>query len=120
MRILPTLVLSLALGAPVAQAAAFLGSGPMPMINGTTDSCLVANIGLKALAEVTVSIIKSGTSTPEVSTTCAPMAANTHCGFQTNAVGGGVRFCTVTVKGSPKAIRGEFCDVTAGRCTSIR
>ncbi|MCW5892075.1 MAG: hypothetical protein KIT14_16245 [bacterium] len=119
MRILPTLVLSLALGT-TAHAAALLGSGPMGMVNGTTDSCLVANINPKDLAEVTVSIMKSGSSFPEVSTTCAPLAPNTHCGFQSNAVGGGVRFCTVTVKGSPKAIRGEFCDVTAGRCTSIR
>lgn len=119
MRSLQALILLLAVGT-AAQAATILGSDPMGMTNGATDSCIVANISPKALAEVTVSIMKSGSSVPELSTTCAPLAPNTHCGFQSNAVGGGVRFCTVTLKGSAKAIRGQFCDVSVGRCTSIR
>jgi hypothetical protein len=119
MRSLPVLILLLAIGS-TAHAATILGAGPIGMANGNIDSCVVVNISPKALAEVTVSIMKSGSSVPEVDTTCAPLAPNTHCGFQSNAVGPAQRFCTVTVKGSPKAIRGEFCDVSAGRCISIR
>ena len=119
MRIISAVALSLAFGT-AAQAGALLASDPSAMTPGTTDSCLVVNITAKPLTDVTVSIWKSGGTVPEVSQTYATVAPNSQAGFQSNALQGGIRFCTVTLKGSAKAIRGQFCNLTTNICSSLR
>jgi hypothetical protein len=120
MHIIRTSIFSLALGATAAIAGTILASAPIPMTSGNIAQCLVANVGPKDLADVTVSVVRTGFPTPEVSVPCDALAPNGQCGFQSVVSGGGARFCVITLKGSTKALRGDFCDITIARCTPIR
>lgn len=120
-RIFTVAFLAATLLATSAQAAGFLASPPLNFSLSQSYQCYIVNAGTKNLGEVTTSVTKSLTPAPEVSSSsCTSMDANDSCGVISSAPSAGLRFCTVHLKGSAKAIRGRFCNTTTGECVDLR
>jgi len=108
------------LGATSAYAGKPVATGPVSVAAAETVQCAAVNISTKDLAEVVVSIYKANTPTPETGTTCTPLAPAGLCGVQSSLLTPGLRFCSVSVKGSTKSVRGRFCNLTTGQCAPLQ
>lgn len=103
-----------------AHAGKALSSGPVLVNIGDTMTCAVVNVSGKDLSDIQVSIFKAETGPSETNTSCATEAATGICGVQTAVVSGGYRFCSVTLSGSTKALRGNLCNLDTGDCSDLR
>ena len=114
-------VLVLAAGPGTALAAAYVGSGPVLVGSGASYDCSVVNLSGADLPSVKVDITIAGATTGSGSTiTCAPLAPNARCTASNDAGFAEFRFCTATVSGNRKAVRGTFCDMSSGQCAPLQ
>lgn len=113
-------ILALVAAASVAQAGSAPATAPIFVNAGDDYGCTIANTGTKDVASVEVKVIVNGNSLG-ASNTCAPLAAGSVCSVAAVSVpSSNNRWCTVTTLGSPKALRGRFCNQSTAECESMR